>query len=119
MTGWMLMYVLFIVIGGIYSIVHYRQRGSWFIIGESFSLLFTVILILYYYHLYPKPDSVLVPLGMFLYIIYWEFIGNKELILDELRKEQITKNEGLAMIALFILLLSPLFYVSGKLISSY
>jgi len=119
MPGWMIFYLLFIVIGGMFSIYYYRSRGSWFIVGESFSLLFTVMLFLYYYELYPKPDSVLVPLAMFLYILYWELIENRELVMEELKKEQITKDEGLIMIGLFVLLLSPLFYVSGKLIANY
>jgi len=119
MSGWMIFYLLFIMLGGMYSIYHYRHRGSWFIVGESFSLLFTLVLFLYYYKLYPKPESVWVPIGMFLYILYWELIENRELILEELKKENITKEEGLVMIGAFVLFLSPLFYVSGKLISNY
>jgi len=119
MPVFMFLYLLFVIVGGIFAMYYYRNRGSWFLVGESFSLLFTLMLFLYHYELYPKPDSVLVPVGMFFYILYWELVENKELIVEELKKEQMSKEESMLMIALFVAMLSPLFYVSGMLFSSY
>jgi len=115
----MIVYILFILVGGIFSIYHYRSRGGWFIVGEGFSLLFTLMIFLYYYKLYPKPDSMLVPATMFGYIFYWEFFENRELLIEEFQKENINKEDGLVMMVFLILMLSPLLYVFGNLIGGY
>ncbi len=119
MPAWIALYLIFIVVGGIVGIYHYKSRGGWFIVGEGFSLLFTLMIFLYYYKLYPKPDSMLVPVAMFGYIFYWEFFENRELMIEEFKKEEISKEESFIMITIFVILLSPLLYVFGNLIGGY
>ena len=115
MPSWAIVYLLFVVIGGLLGLYYYRYRGMYFIFGEAFSLIFTVMIFLYYYDAYPKPNSILVPIMMFLYIIYWELIENMQIFKEELEKEPISKEEKYIMITITTLFLLPFIYVSINL----
>lgn len=112
---WATVYLLFIVIGGIIGLYYYRDRGLYFIIGEGFSTLFTAMIFFYYYDTYPKPSSVLVPIMMFCYIIYWELVENMKIFEEELKEEITSKEEKYIMITTMTILLLPLVYISIKL----
>ena len=115
MPTWVKVYLFFILIGGLIGIFTYRSRGVYFIVGESFSLLFTFMIFLYYYDLYPKPSSILVPIMMFLYIIYWEFVENFKIFKQELKNEIKSKEELNIVIITTILFILPIFYIGINL----
>ena len=115
MPTWSVIYLGFVLLGGLLGLYQYKDRGIYFIVGEIFSLLFTVMIFLYYYNAYPKPSSVLVPIMMFCYIIYWELIENMKIFKEELEQESIVKEEKYTMVTIMTLFLLPFIYISIKL----
>ncbi len=115
MPTWAIIYLSFILIGGIVGLFQYRKRGIYFFVGETFSLLFTAMIFFYYYDAYPKPSSVLIPIMMFCYIIYWELVENMKIFREELEKEAISKEEKYIMITTMTLFLLPFIYISINL----
>jgi len=119
MPTWATIYLFFIIVGGFLGLYYYRKRGLYFIVGESFSLIFTLMIFLYNYELYPKPSSILVPIMMFLYIIYWEFVENFKLLKDELEREITSKMELNIMVFLMTMLFTPFIYIAVTMFLKY
>jgi len=118
MPIWAIVYITFIVVGGLASIYTYRYKGFIFIAGELFSLLFSFVLILYYFNLLVLPKSFLIPLFMLGYIIIWEWIINFDLLEEELLSLE-SKEEIIIFLIIGFLVFFPLIYMSGNVIGRY
>jgi hypothetical protein len=114
---WAYFYMGFILFGGMGSIYNYRNKGAVFIVGESFSLLFSIMMILYYFNAYPLPDSYLIPLGMLGFVVIWEWIINFEIFKNEIEKEVENKTEMLIFVLIAFLAFVPIVYMGGIVIS--
>ncbi len=119
MPLWAKIYVGFILIGGVAGLFYYKNKGVYFIVGEFFSLLFTIMIFLYYYRLYPRPDSLVIPIIMFCYIIYWEVVENMKFFKEDLEIEPLSQIEQKIMIFVMTTFLLPFIYISIKLFGEY
>ncbi len=119
MPLWAMFYISIVFFSGTFSMAKYRSRGVLFLVGEGFSLLFTVVIFLYYYHLYPKPSSYLVVICMFLYVVYWEFIEIVKIAEEEFQNENITNKDGEFLKIIILAFFAPFFYITSLLLKSY
>ena len=80
MPFWAILYCLLIILSGIGVVVIYKKRPAYYIPGQVLSSLFGVLMFLFYYDIFVhKPQSFLIILGMFSYILYWELWENRHL----------------------------------------
>ncbi len=134
MPFWAICYCVVIVFSAFFAIYAFYKRGLYYIPGQLMSSLFSVMMFMYYYDVFfHKPDSVIVILFMFLYILYWECWENRNLFpLVENKKVDISKstfdltkrpvvsgNMFMAMVAVIIIISLPLIYTVIRLIISY
>ena len=112
MPIWAMIYLGIILFFGIASIFYYKNRGIVFVVGEIFSLIFTTMILLYFFHISAKPKDSIVILAMLVYIIYWEFIANKDIYTREIQKEAESKIEIFTMIGISVLLFLPIIYMA-------
>jgi hypothetical protein len=110
-------YLGFIILGGLGSIYNYRDKGAVFIVGESFSLLFSIMMIFYYFKAYPLPDSWIVVFSMLVFVVVWEWIINFDIFKDEIEKEVENKTEMFLFVIVAFLAFVPIVYMGGVVIS--
>ena len=80
MPFWAIVYCLLIVLSGIGVVIMYKKRPIYYIPGQVLSSLCGVLMFLFYYGSFVhKPQSFLVILAMFFYILYWELWENRHL----------------------------------------
>ncbi len=123
MPIWAILYCTFIVIASLATIRMKRDRPSYYIPGELLSTLCYVMIFFYYFGVSERPDFWVIGV-MLAYILYWELWENRSLYLEEMatreNHEVSTRTEEMFFTLLFTLvLLSPLFYVTLRLILSY
>ena len=80
MPFWAIVYCLLIILSGIGVVIIYKKRPIYYIPGQVLSSLCGVLMFLFYYDSFVhKPQSFLVILVMFSYILYWELWENRHL----------------------------------------
>ena len=80
MPFWAIVYCLLIILSGIGVVIMYKKRPIYYIPGQVLSSLSGVLMFLFYYDSFVrKPQSFLVILVMFFYILYWELWENRHL----------------------------------------
>ena len=80
MPFWAIVYCLLIILSGIGVVIMYKKRPIYYIPGQVLSSLCGVLMFLFYYDSFVrKPQSFLVILVMFFYILYWELWENRHL----------------------------------------
>ena len=80
MPLWAIVYCLLIILSGIGVVIVYKKRPTYYIPGQVLSSLCSVLMFLFYYDSFVhKPQSFLVILVMFAYILYWELWENRHL----------------------------------------
>ena len=80
MPFWAIVYCLLIILSGIGIVIMYKKRPIYYIPGQVLSSLCGVLMFLFYYDSFVhKPQSFLVILTMFSYILYWELWENRHL----------------------------------------
>ena len=80
MPFWASVYCLLIILSGIGVVIIYKKRPTYYIPGQVLSSLCGVLMFLFYYDSFVrKPQSFLVILVMFFYILYWELWENRHL----------------------------------------
>ena len=80
MPFWAIVYCLLIILSGIGVVIMYKKRPIYYIPGQVLSSLCGVLMFLFYYDSFVhKPQSFLVILVMFSYILYWELWENRHL----------------------------------------
>ena len=80
MPFWAIVYCLLIILSGIGVVIMYKKRPIYYIPGQVLSSLCGVLMFLFYYDSFVhKPQSFVVILVMFSYILYWELWENRHL----------------------------------------
>jgi len=135
MPFWATIYCLLIIFSGIGVVIMYKKRPIYFIPGQVLSSLCGVLMFLFYYDSFVhKPQSFLVILVMFSYILYWELWENSHLfptLVDEKKdasKDElvffeepftITKKAFIGFLAAIFIVSLPFLYVVTQLMISY
>jgi len=135
MPFWAIVYCLLIILSGIGVVIVYKKRPTYYIPGQVLSSLCGVLMFLFYYDsIVHKPQSFLVILVMFSYILYWELWENRHLFPTLVAKKKNTSEEELVFFEepfiltrkafvgflVTILIVSlPFFYVVSQLMISY
>jgi len=135
MPFWAVIYCFLIVLSGIGVVVIYKRRPTYYIPGQVLSSLCGVLMFLFYYGSFVhKPQSFLVILVMFSYILYWELWENRHLFHTLVTEKKNSSEEGLVffeetftmtkkafmsfLVTIFIVSL-PFLYVVMQLMISY
>jgi len=135
MPFWAIVYCLLIILSGIGVVIVYKKRPTYYIPGQVLSSLCGVLMFLFYYDSFVhKPESFLVILLMFSYILYWELWENRHLFPTLVAKKKNISEEELvffeepftltkkAFIGFLVTILTvslPFFYVVTQLMISY
>jgi len=135
MPFWATVYCLLIILSGIGVVIMYKKRPIYYIPGQVLSSLFGVLMFLFYYDSFVhKPQSFLLILVMFSYILYWELWENRHLfptLVDEKKdasKDElvffeepftITKKAFIGFLAAIFIVSLPFLYVVTQLMISY
>ena len=135
MPFWAIVYCLLIILSGIGVVIMYKKRPIYYVPGQVLSSLCGVLMFLFYYDTFVhKPQSFLVILVMFTYILYWELWENRHLfptLVDEKKiaseKElvffeesfTITKKAFIGFLVTILIVSLPFLYVATQLMISY
>ena len=135
MPFWAIVYCLLIILSGIGVVIMYKKRPIYYIPGQVLSSLCGVLMFLFYYDTFVhKPQSFLVILVMFSYILYWELWENRHLfptLVDEKKNSSeeelvffeepftMTKKAFIGFLAAIIIVSLPFLYVVTQLMISY
>ena len=135
MPFWAIVYCLLIILSGIGVVIIYKKRPIYYIPGQVLSSLCGVLMFLFYYDSFVhKPQSFLVILAMFLYILYWELWENRHLfptLVAEKEKSSeeelvffeepftMTKKAFFGFLATIVIVSLPFLYVVTQLMISY
>ena len=135
MQFWAIVYCLLILLSGIGVVVMYKKRPKYYIPGQVLSSLFGVLMFLFYYDsLVHKPQSFLVILVMFFYVLYWELWENRHLLptlVAEKKKSPeeelvlfeepltMTKKAFIGFLVTILIVSLPFLYVVTQLMISY
>ena len=135
MPFWAIVYCLLIILSGIGVVIMYKKRPTYYIPGQVLSSLCGVLMFLFYYDSFVhKPQSFLVILVMFSYILYWELWENRHLfptLVDEKKEASkdelvffeepftITKKAFIGFLAAIFIVSLPFLYVVTQLMISY
>ena len=96
MPFWAIVYCLLIILSGIGVVIMYKKRPTYYIPGQVLSSLCGVLMFLFYYDSFVhKPQSFLVILVMFSYILYWELWENRHLFPTLIAEEKKSSEEKL------------------------
>jgi len=99
MPFWAIVYCLLIILSGIGVVIIYKKRPIYFIPGQVLSSLCGVLMFLFYYDSFVhKPQSFLVILAMFAYILYWELWENRHLFPTLVAEKEKSSEEELVFI---------------------
>ena len=135
MPFWAIVYCLLIILSGIGVVIIYKKRPTYYIPGQVLSSLCGVLMFLFYYDRFiHKPQSFLVILVMFSYILYWELWENRHLfptLVAEKEKSSeeelvfieetftMTKKGFIGFLAAVVIVSLPFLYVVTQLMISY
>ena len=135
MPFWAIVYCLLIILSGIGVVIIYKKRPIYYIPGQVLSSLCGVLMFLFYYDSFVhKPQSFLVILVMFSYILYWELWENRHLfptLVAEKEKSSeeelvffeepftMTKKAFIGFLAVIVIVSLPFLYVVTQLMISY
>ena len=135
MPFWAIVYCLLIILSGIGVVIMYKKRPIYYIPGQVLSSLCGVLMFLFYYdNFVHKPQSFLVILVMFSYILYWELWENRHLfptLVSEKKnssKEELvffeepfkmTKKAFIGFLVAIVIVSLPFLYVVTQLMISY
>ena len=135
MPFWAIVYCLLIILSGIGVVVIYKKRPAYYIPGQVLSSLCGVLMFLFYYDIFVnKPQSFLVILGMFSYILYWELWENRHLFPTLVAEKKnsseedlvffeepltMTKKGFIGFLVTIVIVSLPFLYVITQLMISY
>ena len=135
MPFWAIVYCLLIILSGIGVVIMYKKRPTYYIPGQVLSSLCGVLMFLFYYDSFVnKPQSFLVILVMFFYILYWELWENRHLfptIVAEKKNSSeedlvffeepftMTKKAFIGFLVTILIVSLPFLYVVTQLMISY
>ena len=135
MPFWAIVYCLLIILSGIGVVIIYKKRPIYYIPGQVLSSLCGVLMFLFYYDSFvQKPQSFLLILTMFSYILYWELWENRHLfptLVNEKEKSSedelvffeepftMTKKAFFGFLATIVIVSLPFLYVVTQLMISY
>ena len=135
MPFWAIVYCLLIILSGIGVVIVYKKRPTYYIPGQVLSSLCGVLMFLFYYDSFVhKPQSFLVILVMFSYILYWELWENRHLfptLVAEKEKSSeeelvffeepftMTKKAFFGFLVVIVIVSLPFLYVVTQLMISY
>jgi len=135
MPFWAIVYCLLIILSGIGVAIIYKKRPTYYIPGQVLSTLCAVLMFLFYYDSFiHKPQSVLVVLVMFSYILYWELWENRHLFPTLVAEQKnsseeelvffeepftMTKKAFIGFLVLIVIISLPFLYVVTQLIIKY
>ena len=96
MPFWAIVYCLLIILSGVGVVIVYKKRPTYYMPGQALSSLCGVLMFLFYYdRLVHKPQSLLVILIMFSYILYWELWENRHLFPTLVAEKKNASEEGI------------------------
>ena len=99
MPFWAIVYCLLIILSGIGVVIMYKKRPTYYIPGQVLSSLCGVLMFLFYYESFVhKPQSFLVILVIFFYILYWELWENRHLFPTLVTEKKNSSEEELVFI---------------------
>jgi len=132
---WAIVYCLLIILSGIGVVLIYKKRPAYYIPGQVLSSLSGVLMFLFYYDSFVhKPQSFLIILGMFSYILYWELWENRHLFPTLVAEKKnsseeelvffeesftMTKKAFISFLVTIITVSLPFLYVVTRLMISY
>ena len=135
MPFWAIVYCLLIILSGIGVVIMYKKRPIYYIPGQVLSSLCGVLMFLFYYDSFVhKPQSFLVILVMFSYILYWELWENRHLFptlvaeKEKSSKEELvffegpftmTKKAFICFLVVIVIVSLPFLFVVTQLMISY
>ena len=135
MPFWAIVYCLLIILSGIGVVIMYKKRPIYYIPGQVLSSLCGVLMFLFYYDSFVyKPQSFLVILVIFSYILYWELWENRHLfptLVAEKEKSSedelvffeepftMTKKAFFGFLVTIVIVSLPFLYVVTQLMISY
>ena len=135
MPFWAIVYCLLIILSGIGVVIIYKKRPIYYIPGQILSSLCGVLMFLFYYDSFVhKPQSFLVILLMFSFILYWELWENRHLfptLVTEKKNSSeeelvffeepftMTKQAFIGFLATIVIVSLPFLYVVTQLMISY
>jgi len=96
MPFWAIVYCLLIILSGIGVVIMYKKRPVYYIPGQVLSSLCGVLIFMFFYDSFVhKPQSFLVILVMFSYILCWELWENRHLFHTLVAEKEKSSEEGL------------------------
>ena len=135
MPFWAILYCFLIILSGIGVVIMYKKRPTYYIPGQVLSSFCGVLMFMFYYESFVhKPQSFLVILVMFFYILYWELWENRHLfptIVAEKKNSSeeelvffeepftMTKKAFFGFLATIVIVSLPFLYVVTQLMISY
>ena len=135
MPFWSIVYCLLIILSGIGVVIMYTNRPTYYIPGQVLSSLCGVLMFLFYYDsIVQKPQSFLVILVMFSYILYWELWENRHLFPTLVAEKKnaseedlvffeepftMTKKAFIGFLVTILMVSLPFLYVVTQLMISY
>ncbi len=135
MPFWATVYCLLIILSSIGVVIMYKKRPTYYIPGQVLSSLCSVLMFLFYYDSFVhKPQSFLVILVMFSYILYWELWENRHLFPTLVAEKKnaseeelvffeepftMTKKAFIGFLVAIVIVSLPFLFVVTKLMISY
>ena len=135
MPFWAIVYCFLIILSGIGVVIMHKKRPIYFIPGQVLSSLGGVLMFLFYYDsIVNKPQSFLVILVMFSYILYWELWENRHLFPTLVAQKEksseeelvffeepftMTKKAFFGFLVTIVIVSLPFLYVVTQLMISY
>ena len=124
---WVYIYCVVLIVTSMEKIRICKNMYAYYIPGEILSLGFGISIFLFHYEILPKPQSILITSAFVAYIIFWGFWANINYYIPNLP----TREPGLSIymrkkkyhfvfgFVLLMVFLSPLFYISTRVLLSY
>ena len=135
MPFWAIVYCLLIILSGIGVVIMYKKRPTYYIPGQVLSSFCGVLMFMFYYESFVhKPQSFLVILVMFSYILYWELWENRHLFPTLVAEKKnaseenlvffeepftMTKKAFISFLVTILIVSLPFLYVVTQLMISY
>jgi cell division protein FtsL len=134
MPLWAIFYCTVIVFSALLAISVFYKRGNYYVPGQLLSSLFSVMMFFYYYDVFfHKPDSVIIVITMFCYILYWECWENRNLFptkenkkndsykskLDFIQRPVVSEKMFMPLMVIIVVVSLPLIYTTCSLVMSY
>jgi len=127
MPIWAYVYCTFILLAGIGTAILNSHRSKYYLPGEILSVISCISFFLFHYEKLEKPSSLLVPLALAAYVVYWEGWENRHHYFSGIPKKEpgrslyLKRKKGeFITIGIFVVIVStPLLFVATEVISSY